>query len=65
MKDSEGEDKYTLFEYSQDMIDGVRQNVAGWLSDNGYASVQDVLHSNNEADITSMMQVFNVMTEME
>lgn len=58
MNDSEGENYETLFEYDQDMIDAVRQNVAGWLVDNNYGSVQDVLHSGNETDVASMMQVF-------
>lgn len=47
-----------LFEYSEASIESVRQNVAGWLFDNDYGSVQDVLHSGDETDVSSMMQVF-------
>ena len=47
-----------IFAYNADMIDEVRQEVAGWLYDNGYGSVQDVLHSENNADIESMMAAF-------
>ncbi|MCR5266215.1 MAG: hypothetical protein K6E29_06440 [Cyanobacteria bacterium RUI128] len=47
-----------IFTYSQNTIDSVRQNVAGWLVDNGYGSVQDVLHSDNETDITSLVAQF-------
>ena len=54
-----------LFEYNQGIIDTVRNEVASWLFDNGYGSVQDVLHSNDETDIASMMQVFAHMNEME
>ncbi len=54
-----------LFEYNQATIDAVRQNVAGWLFDNGYGSVQDVLHSNNEGDISAMVELFGAMNNIE
>ncbi|MCR4881676.1 MAG: hypothetical protein K6A44_06980, partial [bacterium] len=52
-----------VFHYNQTVINEVRQNVAGWLTDNGYASVQDVLHSADEADINSMMAQFAPLKE--
>nr|MCR5265813.1 hypothetical protein [Cyanobacteria bacterium RUI128] len=52
----------TIFSYDQDTIDSVRQEVAGWLFDNGYASVQDVLHTpENGEDINAMMAIFDTL----
>ena len=52
-----------IFQYNQGAIDEVRQNVASWLTENGYGSVQDVLYSANEADINSMMAQFAPINE--
>ncbi|MCR4881893.1 MAG: hypothetical protein K6A44_08095, partial [bacterium] len=59
----EGEER--IFSYNQDTIDEVRQNVAGWLTENGYASVQDVLHGADEADINSMMAQFAPINNLQ
>ena len=66
MKDSEGDTTSAVFQYNQDTINSVRQQVAGWLYDNGYASVQDVLHTpENGEDITAMMELFGTMNNIE
>lgn len=54
-----------IFQYSQNAVNAVRQEVAGWLAENNYGSVQDVLHSGDETDITSMMKVFAHMNNAE
>ena len=54
-----GDDTNTIFTYNQDTINQVRQNVAGWLTDNGYTSVQDVLHTDNNDLIAQMVAQFS------
>ena len=47
-----------IFQYNETLVDLVRQDVAGWLSNNNYSSVQEVLQTNNTDIIAQMMAQF-------
>ena len=47
-----------IFQYNEGLVNLVRQDVAGWLTDNGYTSVREVLATENNDVIAQMMTQF-------